>query len=70
MSSQSWLTQRFQKLVKALMPNLKAGLEEKTEPHRLDLATAENHLIRKELIHVYKTALIDRLNSDVSDDAK
>ena len=52
------------------MPNLKAGLEEKTEPHRLDLATAENHLIRKELIHVYKTALIDRLNSDVSDDAK
>lgn len=66
MASQSWLTQRFQGLVDALMPKVTAALQDKQESHRLDLATAENHLIRKELIGIYKTTLADGLESEVS----
>lgn len=66
MASKSWLTQRFQRLVGAIMPKVTSALQDKRESHQLDLATAENHLIRKELIDVYKNTLINRIENEVS----
>lgn len=64
MASGSWLTSRFQTLVNVVTPKIATSLLDKS--NKLDLATAENHLIRNEVLEVYRETITDCLSHKVS----
>ena len=65
MASNEWLAKRTRGHVEALLPKISTALKERDNSAQLDLATAENHLIRAELVELYKSAINERLTSEV-----
>ena len=53
--------------VEAIMPKIQAQVAERTKTtnFNIDLSTAENCLIRPELVEIYKKAIQDGLSSSV-----
>jgi hypothetical protein len=54
--------------VEAIMPKIKGALEQRMKQNNtnIDLSTAENWLIREELVDICKGAIADRLQPAVS----
>lgn len=52
------LSSRMQKPASAILPKIAATIADRTDAaHKIDLATAENWLIRPEIAEIYKDAL-------------
>ena len=66
--SKHGLSRRGWSNVEAIMPNIKGALEQRSMPKNpnIDLSTAENWLIRPELIQICKTAISTDLQAIVS----
>lgn len=49
--------------IEVIMPKIKHGVEQRTAPHNdmIDLSTAENWLIRSELIEICKSSITQEL---------
>lgn len=62
------LSQRMQRPTEALLPKINSSLAQKTGPTQVvNLATAENWLIRKEVLQIYRKALQTSLTCAVSE---
>ncbi|THC96844.1 hypothetical protein EYZ11_003668 [Aspergillus tanneri] len=59
--STGWLSNRVRSNVERMLPGITSALIEKDKSAIIDLATAENHVIREELINVYKEVLNEKL---------
>lgn len=58
------LSSRMQKPVLAILPKIAATIAERTNARtsrKIDLSTAENWLIRPELVEIYKDAIQNQL---------
>lgn len=61
------LSQRMQRPTEALLPKINSSLAQRNDPAQVvNLATAENWLIRKEVLQIYRTALQTSLTCAVS----
>ena len=64
-ASQAWLSSRVRPHVERILPAVTSALGDRDKSELIDLATAENYLIRQELIDIYKNVLDRRLTSEV-----
>jgi hypothetical protein len=66
-NSQHGLSKRGWSNVEAIMPQIKGALEQRTIENNtnIDLSTAENCLIRTELMNICKSAILDNLQAAV-----
>jgi hypothetical protein len=63
--STAWLSSRVRSNVERMLPGITSALGDRDKSALIDLATAENHLIRQELIDIYKNAVDKRLAPEV-----
>ncbi|KAL4756578.1 aminotransferase gliI [Aspergillus foveolatus] len=63
-ASQAWLSSRVRPHVERILPAVTSALGDRDKSEFIDLATAENYLIRQELIGIYKNVLDRRLTSE------
>jgi gliotoxin/aspirochlorine biosynthesis aminotransferase len=62
------LSSRMQKPASAILPKIASTIAERTNTstsRRIDLSTAENWLIRPELVEIYKDAIQNQLTTAV-----
>lgn len=57
------LSERMKDTVASIVPGITSALENRT--NKIDLATAENWLVRRELQNIYKTAIHEGITSEV-----
>jgi len=62
------LSRRMNKSVASMLPHIAATIAERTSkaPAKIDLATAENWLLRPELLEICKDAFVEKLTASVS----
>lgn len=61
------LSSRMQKMASAILPKIAATIAERTSAVRkIDLATAENWLLRPEIVEICKNAIQENLTEAVS----
>lgn len=62
------LSKRMSKSVASMLPHIAATIAERTSkgPAKIDLATAENWLLRPELLEICKDAIAQNLTAEVS----
>lgn len=68
MADTNGLSTRMSKSVASMLPHIAATIAERTSkgPAKIDLATAENWLLRPELLEICKDAIAQNLTADVS----
>ena len=62
------LSSRMNAIVAAVLPKIATTIDEKSSsgPSKIDLATAEHWLVRKELVEVFKKAFADDSDENVT----
>ncbi|MCJ1251301.1 hypothetical protein MMC30_008533 [Trapelia coarctata] len=63
-ASTKWLSKRIRSKVELVLPQIAGALADRDNSSNIDLATAENHLIRAELVDVCKGIINERLAPD------